>query len=181
MIPKTVIKYCVEGEISKIENYSLALQDTTQIWVIHHRFETHYSSGNIWVLLENEKSVQELKKEGLYYNRPASELIFLTASEHMSLHNTWKKRKTKTNDGTWKKGHTPWNAGTTYDEERRAGNNFVAKQRRVICIETGEIFESVTKANIWLGRNPKSGTLCKVCSGHGRNKSTGGYHWAYVD
>ena len=179
MIPRTVYKYCKDGEISKIENYSSAVQDTSQIWVVHHRLETHYKSKDIWVLLEEERDVESLKKDGLYYNRPASELIFLTASEHMSLHKTWKKRKTKTNSGTWQKGNKSWNKGMKYDERMRSTNSFVAKQRRVMCIETGQVFNSIAEANLWLGRNQKDSHITQVC--RGKRNITGGYHWTYVD
>ena len=45
---------------------------------------------------------QDLKDWGLYYHRPADELIFLTLSEHSSLHNK---------GNTHSKGRTPWNRG----------------------------------------------------------------------
>lgn len=67
-------KFCGE-DISKIENYELAINDNSQIWDLHHRRET-----------EENKSREQLKKDGLYYNRPSCELIFLTHSEHQRLH-----------------------------------------------------------------------------------------------
>ena len=71
---KAVKKYCCE-DISLIENYEKAINDTTQTWDCHHRLE-----------IELDKSVQELIDLGLYYDRPAKELIFLTHSEHAVLH-----------------------------------------------------------------------------------------------
>ena len=71
-----VKKYCNE-DISLIENYDKAVADSTQTWHCHHRREL-------------ETSRKELIKNNQYYNRPAIELIFLTHSEHKSLHN---KRK----------------------------------------------------------------------------------------
>ena len=68
--------FCCD-DISLIENYELAIADTTQTWDCHHRGE---------VLPCGRFSRADLKKFGLYYKRPASELIFLTKSEHMSLH-----------------------------------------------------------------------------------------------
>lgn len=65
-------KYCCE-DISRIENYDLAVNDPTQTWDIHHRRETIYSA-------------QGLIEIGEYYHRPAAELIFLTPSEHRTLH-----------------------------------------------------------------------------------------------
>lgn len=73
---KSVKRFCCEN-ISLIENYEKALNDESQTWDCHHRNE---------ILLNKTKS--ELKNLGLYWNRPANELIFLTHSDHMSLHNS---------------------------------------------------------------------------------------------
>ena len=67
-------RYCCE-DLSLVENYDKAVSDTENIWHCHHRRETDEGLSYI-----------ELKNRGLYFNRPASELIFLTAHEHISLH-----------------------------------------------------------------------------------------------
>ena len=69
-------KFCCE-DLSLIENYELAINDTTQTWDCHHRGE---------ILPCGRFSIDDLKKFELYFNRPASELIFLTHSEHRRLH-----------------------------------------------------------------------------------------------
>lgn len=74
MIPKTAQLYCCE-DISLIENYERALNDENEVYVVHHRLE-----------IELNVSGKELIEMGLYYNRPADELILLTKSEHSSLH-----------------------------------------------------------------------------------------------
>lgn len=79
-------KICCE-EISLIENYNEAVNDTTQIWDCHHRKE-----------IELNKNRQELIDMGLYYNRPANELIFITHSDHTKLHQTNKKVNQSTKD-----------------------------------------------------------------------------------
>ena len=71
---KTVKQFCNE-DISLIENYQEAINDNTQTWHCHHRLE-----------IELNKSGNELINMSLYYNRPASELIFLTEKNHKSLH-----------------------------------------------------------------------------------------------
>ena len=68
--------FCCE-DLSLIENYEFAINDTIQTWEIHHRGE---------VLPCGRFSRDDLKKFGLYFNRPASELIFLTKAEHTRLH-----------------------------------------------------------------------------------------------
>ena len=69
-------KFCCEDP-SLIENYDKAIADTTQTWEIHHRGE---------ILPCGRFSRDDLKKFGLYYKRPAAELIFLTPSAHRWLH-----------------------------------------------------------------------------------------------
>lgn len=76
MIAKKVYKFCCE-DISLIENYKQAIADKTQVWHCHHRKET-----------DDGFSRKKLIKMGLYFNRPANELIFLTNSEHITLHNS---------------------------------------------------------------------------------------------
>ena len=74
MISKNFHAYCNESP-SLIENYNKAINDEKQIWEIHHRLE-----------IELNLTAKELIKRNLYFNRPASELIFLTRSEHRRLH-----------------------------------------------------------------------------------------------
>ena len=71
---KQAKSYCCE-DISLIENYEEALADKTQTWICHHRLG-----------IELNKTPDELKAMGLYENRPACELMFLTEFEHKSLH-----------------------------------------------------------------------------------------------
>ena len=66
--------YCSE-DISLIENYDKAVNDTTQMWECHHRLETDLGL-----------SKGELIDLRLYTNRPANELIFLSKKEHKALH-----------------------------------------------------------------------------------------------
>lgn len=74
MINENVYLYCCD-DISLIENYDKALNDNTQTYICHHRLE-----------IDLKMSHKELIKIDKYYNRPASELIFLTRQEHNSLH-----------------------------------------------------------------------------------------------
>lgn len=63
--------YCCE-DLSNIENFDKAIL-APENYIIHHRLGVFTSRD-------------ELKEHCLYYNRPAKELIFLTKSEHSSLH-----------------------------------------------------------------------------------------------
>lgn len=73
-----------------VANYEKAKADNFKNWHIHHRFETHDENG---ILRDKPLSVKELKEKGLYYNRPASELIWLTNSDHRLLHHLALGRK----------------------------------------------------------------------------------------
>lgn len=74
-----VKRYCCE-DVSLIENYDKAIADTTQVWHIHHRLELVKTGAVV------DSSKQDLIDWGIYYNRPADELIFLTAVDHYGLH-----------------------------------------------------------------------------------------------
>ena len=71
---KQTRRYC-KDDISKIENYQKAISDETHTWEIHHRRET-----------DEGLSGKELLKRGEYWQRPASELIFLRHDVHRRLH-----------------------------------------------------------------------------------------------
>lgn len=95
-------KYCKE-DISKIKNYELAMNDTTQTWHCHH-------------ILGEILSRAQLKDHDFYYNVPACMLKFVTETEHISLHKKGKKRKPFTEETRKKiseshKGRIPWNKG----------------------------------------------------------------------
>lgn len=139
--PRLQICFCIEPE--KIENYGDAMSDTSQVWECHHRLETHFSDGT-----ERPKTAVLKKEElialGMYYYRPAGELVFLTKTEHMSLHNKGRK------------------------------NSPDRSNKKVICIETGEMFESQKAAIAWCG----SSEVCRAC--RGLRKTAGGYHWKFA-
>ena len=67
--------FCKE-DISLIENYEIAVSSKT-IYDCHHRRE-----------IDDNLSRTELIKLDLYYNRPASELVFIEHREHQKLHNS---------------------------------------------------------------------------------------------
>ena len=71
-------KFC-RDDISKIENYEEAINDTTQTWHLHHKLELTLDG-------ELALTVSQLKMHDMYYNRPYYELIFLTPTEHRRLH-----------------------------------------------------------------------------------------------
>lgn len=76
---KTFRAFCIESEYELIENYELAKKDNFNGWHCHHRLELHPDFSIRY-------TADSLKKLGLYYDRPASELIFLTHSEHARRH-----------------------------------------------------------------------------------------------
>ncbi len=159
MLPRKIIDYCCE-DISLIENYYKAIADKTQIWICHHRLET-----------ELDLSKQELIEMGLYFYRPASELILVTKSEHNSLHF---------------RDRTPWNKeknlSTEHKEKIAAANKGKdRKQKAVYQIDknTGEIIKKwnyIAEAAKILGICSTS--IVKCCRGN--FNTAGGFIWKYV-
>lgn len=70
----SIKRYCSEP-LCNIENYEEAVNSPLK-YVIHHRKE------------DEGYSVKELREMNLYWHRPASELIFMERSAHITHHNT---------------------------------------------------------------------------------------------
>ena len=110
MISKRAKTYC-KDDISLVENYEKAISDKDNIWYCHHRREI-------------EIPRKELIEIGEYFNRPASELIFLTKFEHNSLHSSLKFKGCKLTEETKlkiskaNKGNKSW-LGRKHSEEAK--------------------------------------------------------------
>ena len=70
--------YCSEP-LELVENYQQAEAEKVVNWQIHHRLEIQPDGTRV--------SAKELVNQGKYWNRPASELVFMRCEEHTSLHN----------------------------------------------------------------------------------------------
>lgn len=109
-----VNRFC-KDDISLIENYEAAM-NSPETWDCHHRLETELN------LLR-----EELKEQDLYYNRPASELIFLTHGEHTRLHMYNKTGENHPSYGkhSWNYGlkgvQVAWNKGMTGEKSHMYG------------------------------------------------------------
>lgn len=71
------------------------------------------------------------------------------------------------------------NKGIEWSKERRlkiTGSKH-PKARKVLCVETGEIFECINSASA--SKNLNYRNISNVCIG--RRKTCGGFHWRYVD
>lgn len=159
--------YCCE-DISKIENYDKAIVDKSQTWICHHKAEV-LPCGIFLVI--------DLKKFGLYYNRPANELIFMTKSEHIALHN--KNRLphssiTKLKISLSKKGQIPWNKGKnnvyTNEQIKKMSNSHKGKK---LPKEQCEKISNSLKGRIYSAQSLKKMSI----SAKGKNNWTKNQHW----
>lgn len=145
----TVKRYCSEDP-SEIENYAQAVADTTQTWHCHHR------RG----LKEN------LHKDGEYYNRPASELIFLPPAKHLSIHSI---------GNTCAKGKKSW-LGKHHSMETRMLLSKKAKDRKPISDETRKRMSISHKGNKGrLGQPISEEVKSKISKSVSKAKT--GYRW----
>ena len=70
-----------EGEQHLIENYDDAKRDNFVYWHLHHRLEFTING-------EPARSMDELIRLDMYFNRPYYELIYMKAGCHTALHNS---------------------------------------------------------------------------------------------
>ena len=134
-------RYC-RDELSKIENYDLAIADTTQVWDLHHRLE-------LTLDCDFALSRDQLKMHDMYYNRPYYELIFLTHAEHRRLHGI------NMSDETRRK-LSEANKGKTLSEEHRRKISESSKGHAV----TDETRRKLREAN--KGKTPSEETRRKL-------------------
>ena len=99
---KCVQSYC-KGDITKIENYDIAMSDTKHTWHCHHRLEISPFSGK-------HITPKRLIELGMYYNVKPEELVFLTQGEHMKIHNQSPERNKKISESS---------KGKIFSEEHR--------------------------------------------------------------
>ncbi len=92
--------FCRE-DASKIEGYDEAIKSEEK-YDCHHRLELH-NDGSLRFTSDS------LMKLDLYYNRPACELVFISHSEHISLHTKarWESGQLTKKSGIKRKG-TKW-------------------------------------------------------------------------
>ena len=81
------------------------------------------------------------------------------------------------------KGIPAHNKGVPMSEEQKKKVSLAKmgceghNKRKVLCVETGIIYESLAQASKMARVN--MGKLCEVC--RGTRKTTGGYHWQYME
>ena len=164
--------YCCE-DLSLIENYALAVADTTQTWDCHHRGE---------ILPCGRYEAKDLKKFGLYYKRPACELIFLPHDEHISLHRKGvpMSEATKQKMSDAHKGvPRPYLKGVPLSEEHKKAIGEANSKKILQYTKSGEFIKewsSMREVERELGI-PRC-SICACCKG--KYKSAGGYVWRYA-
>lgn len=84
---KSLCRYCSE-DLSHIENYDKAIADDKHLWVCHHRNEICLANQSR--LDRGITTYRQLIADGMYWHRPACELIFLRHDEHLRLHHNGK-------------------------------------------------------------------------------------------
>lgn len=147
--------YCTKPEL--IENYDKAIADTDHMWDCHHRLETHTSDGERRFI---DLSQAELITLGIYFDRPPEELIFLTKSEHKSLHlsEETKRKLSKMNKGR----HHSEEAKKKISEARKGSHHSVETCRRISDGNKGKRLSEETKkkmSDVNKGKNDWSKNL----------------------
>ena len=192
---KKAREYCCE-DISLIRGYERAVNDNTQMYVIHHLEGVFYTR-------------EELMEAGRYYDCPAESLLFMTRDEHIRYHQAFRppmSDKTKKKISDSKKGWVPseetrkniseakkgkyagerayWYGKQRSEEDRmkisdklKGVPNLVLSVRILQFTLDGELIKehtSIRSAQTAVGR-PAQSHICACCKG--KLKSAYGYIW----
>ena len=193
--------YC--DNLENVENYEKAEKDNFKGWHCHHRLETHNSDGERRLVNITRK---ELVALGVYWHRPASELIFLTTLEHNRLHHRGKIFSEES-----KRRMSEARKGTTFSEEHKAkisaankGHSVSEEAKKKISValkgrtawNKGKTFSEEHKRKISAARkgkpSPNKGKtmseeqkakISAAMKGKRKGKPSGrkGKHWKLVD
>ena len=144
MIAKSAKYFCSE-DISLIENYEEAVNDPNT-WHCHHRLELDDEGHRL-------NTRNELKEKGLYFNRPASELIFLKASDHMKLHMSeeQKERLKDVQNKLWKQHGRKRKVRERFAKKRDNGE-FLTNIEQMASDDDYREYQKVYK-HIWYDQN----------------------------
>lgn len=176
---RSVKGYCCE-DITLIENYEQAINDKTQTWDCHHRLET-----------DEQKSIQELKDEGRYYNVSANELIFLSPSDHHKLHryNVSESTLQKQSESMKlyykehpciNKGKNSPNYGLKRTDEFRKKRSELMKGEKNPMYGNGYKISGEKNANYWKNKNRPEETRQKIgVSNKGKSHGPKNKHRVY--
>lgn len=148
--------FCRTPEL--IENYDLAIADTTQTWEVHHRKEELYS-------------YKELIERGEYYDVQPEELIFLTVAEH----NKIDSRRKRFSEALKGKRQSEETKRKISEAQKGKFINREDQSKKVLCVETREIFDSIQDAERKTGIH--AGNISAVCLD--KRKTAGSYHWKF--
>ena len=167
-------QYCKDYE--NIENYDKAKKDNFKGWECHHRLETHTSDGERRLV---DITQAELIALGMYYNRPAEELIFLTIKEHHEY------RKGKQFSEEHKKKLSEAKKGKAKSEETRKrmseahkGKQFSEETRKKIAEAKKNISEETRKKMSEAAKNMSEEHRNKLSeTKKGENNPAYGKHW----
>ena len=153
-------RYCSEP-LENIENYDKAVADTEHMWHCHHRLEVQGQFRN---------SKKLLKRCGMYYHRPASELMFLRHDVHGRLHC---------------KGTYPSDETRSRMSASQTNRQDLSTSVEMTRISDGltKVFPSQGEAARWLRENgfPKASQGYISCCCHGIRHSAYGARWRIVD
>ena len=128
--------------------------------------------------IENKENKQYVNhKDGNRSNNCVENLEWVTASENLLY--TYRVLGYKKTNKSIEKAKETRNRNYKMSEEtkRKIGvKNSELLGKKVLCIELGTVFQSASKASQWLGLTKK--VVCRACR---NNKTSGGYHWKYLE
>lgn len=145
-------RYC-RDELFQIENYEEAVASSKK-WHCHHRLELTLDG-------KEAHSLKELKRLGMYYKRPAFELIFLRIDDHTKLHHDardhiWFGRSENRHSEEARRKISLANARRTLSAETRAKLSEARKGREMPPISEETRLKRARSAKAWWDAHPEA-------------------------
>ena len=119
----------------------------------------------------HKEEIEKLRKSHEYISKETREKLSTARKKYLSNENVRKKLRE-----SMKGKNNPW-YGKHLSEETREKMRNAKSKKKVVCFETGVIYNSIMDAE----RKTGIANQCIIAVCKHKRKTAGGYHWKYVE
>lgn len=142
----------------------------------HHSEKSKQKISNASKMMWNNKDFRE-KMSGKHAGKNNGNYGKTLSEEHRKIISDYAKQRTGDKNHFYGKSHSEESKKKISENRKgKASGKNNHNSKKVLCIETGECFESASIAAKTYGMT--TGNITSVC--RGKSHTAGGYHWQYI-
>lgn len=155
-------------------------ENTNNELTLKHKSESHKGEKNYMFgkhhTEESKQKMSEAQKGKTFSEESRKKMSEAKKGEKHPMYGKHPSEETRKKLSEAKKGEKHYNFGKHLSEEHKKKIS-ESNNKKVICVETGQVFDSIKEAGEIMGVFPTSISAC--C--RGKLNTTGGFHWKYYE